>query len=58
MGRTLIRPEDCTHAGPIVVDEVEGGYVALCLLCRTVGPVREFSREAKEALLSEGRRRE
>jgi hypothetical protein len=46
-----LRPEDCTHTGPVIVEEVEeGGYVARCLLCATEGPVRETSEEALAAL--------
>ena len=46
-----LRPEDCTHTGPVIVEEVEeGGYVARCLLCTTEGPVRETSEEALAAL--------
>ncbi len=46
-----LRPEDCAHTDPVIVEEVEeGGYVARCLLCTTEGPVRETSEEALAAL--------
>jgi hypothetical protein len=57
MSVTPVPPERCGHVAPMVIDRVEGGYVARCLSCGGVGLVRETSTEARRALLELGRRR-
>ena len=49
-------PERCGHVAPMVIERTEAGYVARCLRCETVGPVRESSTEARRALLAMARR--
>ncbi len=44
----------CRHRSPLLTEQVEGGIVCECLLCRAVGPVRESSEEARRALLDIG----
>jgi hypothetical protein len=42
----------CDHlAMPVMASAVPGGYQALCLGCRTAGPVRETSWAARSGLL-------
>jgi hypothetical protein len=44
------RRKPCPPHGPIVIDASEGGYfVASCLACGLVGPVREDVTKAKLA---------
>ena len=41
----------CVHRSPILVERVgHDGYGARCLVCGTVGPAREGSAEARDAL--------
>ncbi len=49
-------PQRCGHVAPMVIERAKGGYVARCLRCGTVGPVRETSTEARRALLAMARR--
>ena len=56
MSMTPIAPERCGHVAPMVIERAEGGNVARCLRCGTVGPVRATSGEARGALLELGRR--
>lgn len=56
MSMTPIPPERCGHVAPMVIERAEDGYVARCLRCGTVGPVRAASGEARRALLELGRR--
>jgi hypothetical protein len=55
MSLTPIPPEMCGHVAPMVIEQVEGGYMARCLRCGTTGPTRETSGEARRALLELGR---
>ena len=48
--RGKIRPTECRHTAPVVIREVEDGYVAQCLTCGTDGPAKESSQEALKAL--------
>ncbi len=48
--RGKIRPSECGHVAPVVIREVEHGYVAQCLVCGTDGPTREDSQEALKVL--------
>lgn len=48
--RGKIKPTECRHAAPVVIREVESGYVAQCLMCGTDGPAKESSEEALKAL--------
>ena len=47
-------PRTCDHVGPALVRPANGGLVATCLLCDTVGPERETAEEARRALLDLG----
>ncbi len=48
------RPSLCDHRGsPVVVDAISDGYIARCLACDTLGPVRETSEAARLELLAE-----
>ena len=47
-------PSLCDHRGsPVLVDAIQGGYVARCLACGTLGPVREAPDAARLGLLDE-----
>jgi hypothetical protein len=48
----------CGHYSPVVVEEVEGGKRARCLLCGERGAVREGSEEALGALRDRARQRD
>jgi hypothetical protein len=48
----------CGHYSPVVVEEVEGGKRARCLLCGERGPVCEGSEEALGALRERARQRD
>lgn len=48
--RGRIKPGECSHTAPVVIREVEDGYVAQCLVCGTDGPAKENSEEALKAL--------
>jgi hypothetical protein len=48
----------CGHYSPVVVEEVEGGKRARCLLCGERGAVREGSEEALRALRDRARQRD
>ena len=56
MSMTPTPPERCGHVAPMALERLESGYVATCLRCGTVGPVRDTSTEARRALLSQGQR--
>lgn len=56
MSITPVPPDRCGHVAPMVIDRAEGGYVARCLRCGTIGPVKGTSTEARQALLGLGRR--
>jgi hypothetical protein len=44
------------HSGPLIADRAEGGSVVVrCLVCGTVGPVRETTAEAYRALRDSGK---
>lgn len=48
---SMQRTETCTHRGPLVVNAVEGGGKrAHCLMCSQIGPERDYTRQAIEAL--------
>ena len=50
--RILVRSA-CKHASPVVVNAVEGGgHRAHCLACGMVGPVRETTEAAWQAISS------
>ena len=51
VGRGKRDPRTCDHVGPVLAREAGTGYVAVCLMCDTVGPERETSKEARRALL-------
>jgi hypothetical protein len=55
--RRRLSPGECDHTSPVAIDRLEGGYAARCLMCGTVGPVRESSNEALKALQEMGKRR-
>lgn len=44
-------PEECAHAAPVLVEGTRYGYGARCLMCGTVGPVRDSLEGAREALV-------
>jgi hypothetical protein len=51
--RTRSKPSECEHSGPLLIEDLspeEDGYRARCLLCETLGPVRETTEEAQQAL--------
>ena len=48
----------CEHVSPVVVEEVEGGKSAHCLLCGERGAVREGSEEALRALRDRAHQRD
>jgi hypothetical protein len=48
----------CGHYSPVVVEEVEGGKSARCLLCGERGGVREGSEAALRALRDRARQRD
>jgi hypothetical protein len=48
----------CGHFAPVVVEEVEGGKIARCLVCGEFGPMREGSEEALCALRDRARQRD
>jgi hypothetical protein len=48
----------CGHFSPVVVEVVEGGKRARCLLCGERGPVCEGSAEALRALRDRARQRD
>lgn len=56
MSMTPTLPGRCGHVAPMALERLEGGYVARCLRCGTVGPVRDTSTKARRALLEQGRR--
>ncbi len=56
--RRRLRPDECDHKSPVVIDRMDAMYVARCLVCGTVGPVRESSEEALKALQRMGKRRD
>lgn len=43
-------PDPCAHNGLAMIHHVVGGYVARCLACQTISPIRDDSRGAREAL--------
>ena len=50
MSMTPTLPERCGHVAPMALERLEGGYVARCLRCGTVGPVRDTFTEARRTL--------
>ncbi len=50
------RARGCDHGGLTMAEPVEGGHAARCLLCGTVGPVRDTPEAARKALLALGKR--
>ena len=56
MSVTPISSERCGHMAPMVIERMEGEYIARCLRCGTTGPERASSGEARWALLELGRR--
>jgi uncharacterized Zn finger protein len=56
--RRRLRPDECDHTSPVVTERTDGEeYVARCLMCGTVGPVRESPEEALKALQQMGKQR-
>ena len=44
-------PSSCVHRSPILVERLgHEGYGARCLVCGTVGPARNSTEEARDAL--------
>ena len=56
MSMTPTLPERCGHVAPMALERLDGGYVARCLRCGTVGPVRDTFTQARRALLAQGQR--
>lgn len=56
MSRGSIPSARCDYRGPVAAIQVDDGYTARYLTCGTVGPVRDTSEEAREALISLGKR--
>ena len=51
VGRGRQRAGECAHASPVLVERVgHDGYGARCLVCGTVGPARNSTEEARDAL--------
>ena len=50
VGRERKWPRECAHVSPILVERVERGYGARCLVCGMVGPLRDSTEEARNAL--------
>ncbi len=48
--------ERCAHNGFLLVEPVDGGCAVRCVLCGTVGPVRNTAETARKALLVLGAR--
>ena len=49
-------PSSRVHRSPVLVERVgHDGYVARCLVCDTVGPARDGSEAARDALQVTGR---
>lgn len=48
----------CGHFSPVLVEEVEGGKRARCLMCEERGPVSEGPEEALYALRERARQRD
>jgi hypothetical protein len=55
--QTPINFWQCGHCSPVLVEEVEGGKRARCLLCGERGAVCEGSEEALRALRDRARQR-
>jgi hypothetical protein len=43
--------ERCAHNGFLLIEPVDGGCAVRCVLCGTVGPVRNTAETARKALL-------
>jgi hypothetical protein len=56
--RTRIASWKCGHFSPVLVEEVEGGKRARCLMCEECGDVREGAEEALDALRERARQRD
>lgn len=56
--RTQIASWKCGHFSPVLVEEVEGGKRARCLMCEECGDVREGAEEALYALRERARQRD
>jgi hypothetical protein len=56
MGRGSILSTRCDHRSPVAASQIDDGYTARCLTRGTVGPVRDTSEEAREALINLGKR--
>ena len=54
MSMTPTPPGRCGHVAPMALERLGSGYVARCLRCGTVGPVRDTLTEARRALLEQG----
>jgi hypothetical protein len=48
--------ELCSHKGFLLVEPTDGGCAVRCVLCGTVGPVRNTAETARKALLVLGAR--
>ena len=48
--------EPCAHNGFLLIEAVDGGCAVRCVLCGTVGPVRDTAETARKALLVLGAR--
>ena len=55
--KTPINFRQCGHFSPVVVEEVEGGKIARCLVCGERTAVCEGSEEALSALRDRARQR-
>ena len=50
VGRERKWSGECAHVSPILVERVWRKYGAKCLVCGTVGPLRDCTEEARDAL--------
>ncbi len=48
--------EPCAHNGFLLIEPVDGGCAVRCVLCGTLGPVRNTAETARNALLVLGAR--
>ncbi|MDP9484689.1 MAG: hypothetical protein M3Q49_02665 [Actinomycetota bacterium] len=49
-GRDRVGPGGCAHNTAALVTQTDAGHVSRCLVCGTLGPPRETSEEARQAL--------
>ncbi len=49
-------PSSCVHRSPVLVERAgHDGYIAKCLACGAVGPSRDGTEEARDALQAASR---